>query len=115
MTAKGKRTRRSIARKHEVKASLANFELAKARSSLTLDIYATGEKIGALEIGRGSLYWQGRSKKRSKRIDWTRFAMMMDELAFPKKRTTGLDMMSMMTPVQALPKKPKRKVATSRR
>jgi hypothetical protein len=69
-------------RKHEVKADLKNFELAKARSSLNLNIYANDEKIGELEIGRGSLYWYGRSRHRSKRIDWSRFAEMMDELAY---------------------------------
>ena len=69
-------------RKHEVKADLANFELAKARSSLNLQIYADAEKIGELEIGRGSLYWYGRRKHRSKRIDWSRFAQMMDDLAY---------------------------------
>ena len=72
-------------RKHEVKADLANFELAKARSSLNLQIYANDEKIGELEIGRGSLYWYGRNRHRSKRIDWTRFATMMDGLAYGEK------------------------------
>jgi hypothetical protein len=80
-----KAVRKDTARKHEVKADLANFELAKARSSLTLQIYANKEKIGELEIGRGSLYWQGRKKQRSKRLDWSRFAEMMDELAYGKK------------------------------
>jgi len=75
----------SAVRKHEVKADLANFELAKARSSLTLQIYANKEKIGELEIGRGSLYWQGRKKQKSKRLDWSRFADMMDELAYGRK------------------------------
>ena len=77
------RSRRSAAkpRKHEVKADLANFELAKARSSLNLQIYADREKIGELEIGRGSLYWYGRRKQKSKRIDWSQFAQMMDRLA----------------------------------
>jgi hypothetical protein len=72
-------------RKHEVKADLANFELARARSSLTLQIYANKEKIGELEVGRGSLYWQGRKKQKSKRLDWSRFADMMDELAYGKE------------------------------
>jgi hypothetical protein len=79
-----KKTR--VARKHEVKADLANFELAKARSSLTLQIYANKEKIGALEVGRGSLYWQGGKRQRSKRLDWSRFADMMDELAYGPQR-----------------------------
>jgi len=73
-----------VPRKHEVKADLANFELAKARSSLTLQIYANKEKIGELDVGRGSLYWQGRKKQRSKRLDWSRFAEMMDQLAYGK-------------------------------
>ena len=72
-------------RKHEVKADLANFELAKARSSLNLQIYANDEKIGELEIGRGSLYWYGRNRHRSKRIDWSQFASMMDMLAYGGK------------------------------
>jgi hypothetical protein len=50
-----------------------------------LQIYANKEKIGELEIGRGSLYWQGRKKRRSKRLDWSRFADMMDELAYGKR------------------------------
>lgn len=78
-----KRTRKhTTTRKHEVKADLANFELARARSSLNLDIYADAEKIGQLEIGRGSLYWHGRNRHKSKRIDWSKFAEMMDDLAY---------------------------------
>lgn len=76
-------------RRHEVRASLDNFELAKARSSLQLQIYAVGDKIGELEIGRGSLYWTGRSKKRSKRLDWSKFADMMDELAYGVRRSAA--------------------------
>jgi hypothetical protein len=69
-------------RKHEVKANLANFELARARSALTLEIYANRQKIGELQVGRGSLYWQGGKKQRSKRLNWSRFAEMMDALAY---------------------------------
>lgn len=81
-----RKSKKRVARKHEVKADLANFELAKARSSLTLQIYANKEKIGALEVGRGSLYWQGGKRQRSKRLDWSRFADMMDELAYGPER-----------------------------
>jgi hypothetical protein len=77
-----KRKTASSTRKHEVKANLANFELAKARSALTLEIYANREKIGELQVGRGSLYWQGGKKQRSKRLDWTAFADKMNELAY---------------------------------
>jgi hypothetical protein len=69
-----------------VKASLSNFDLAKARSSLNLQIYAAEEKIGELEVGRGSLYWYGRSRHKSKRINWTKFAEMMDQLAYGSQR-----------------------------
>jgi hypothetical protein len=79
------RKRRPIShRKHEVRANLANFGLARARSALTLEIYANEEKIGELEVGRGSLYWQGGKKQRSKRLNWSRFAEVMDELAYGK-------------------------------
>jgi hypothetical protein len=89
MAATRRRKRKKIkrvTRKHEVKADLANFELAKARSSLKLQIYANKEKIGELEVGRGSLYWQGGKRQRSKRLDWSRFADMMDELAYGPSR-----------------------------
>lgn len=69
-------------RKHEVKGELANFELAKAKSSLNLEIFANNEKIGELEIGRGSLFWYGRNRHKSKRLNWSRFAEMMDVLAY---------------------------------
>ena len=76
------RTRKRTKHKHEVKAALSNFDLAKAGSSLNLQIYANEEKIGELEVGRGSLYWYGRSRHKSKRINWTKFADMMDKLAY---------------------------------
>ena len=80
--------RRRVARKrvnpwrHVVKAQLANFELVKAGSSLRLQIFSNEEKIGQLEVGRGSLYWYGRNRKSRERVDWSRFADMMDELAY---------------------------------
>jgi hypothetical protein len=82
----GARSKRSTRkpRKHEVKADLANFELAKARSSLNLQIYADREKIGELEIGRGGLYWWGGHRQKRKRLSWTRFAELMDSLAYGK-------------------------------
>jgi hypothetical protein len=69
-------------RKHAVKAALKVHELSKAGTSLHLEIFAEGEKLGALEIGRGALYWAGGRRKSSKRIDWSRFAELMDELAY---------------------------------
>jgi len=75
--------KRSI-KKHYVKANLQVMELAKAGSSLHLEIYAAKEKIGTLIIGSGSLSWYGGKRKIRKRIPWSRFAAMMDELAYGK-------------------------------
>ncbi len=77
-------TAKKIVRKHEVRAALSNVELVKAKSSLRLEIFASKEKLGELEIGRGSIYWFGANRQKSKRIDWSRFAAMMDELAYGK-------------------------------
>lgn len=74
--------RKLLLKKHSVKAHLQVLELAKAGSSLELEVYASKEKLGTLIIGRGSLYWYGRNRHKSKRISWTRFAEMMDELAY---------------------------------
>jgi hypothetical protein len=77
-----KRTRK----KHNAKASLHVHELSRAGSSLNLQLYADQQKLGELEIGRGSMYWYGRHRLKRKRIDWTRFADMMDELAYGSHR-----------------------------
>jgi hypothetical protein len=74
--------RKKSVRRHEVKAELSNFTLAKAKSALTLQIYSDGEKVGELQIGRGSLYWWGRGRQIHKRIAWKRFTQLMNELAY---------------------------------
>lgn len=77
-----KRKATASARKYTVHAELSNFRLARARSALTLQVYARGQKVGQLDVGRGSLYWSGAHRQRSKRIPWGRFAEMMDVLAY---------------------------------
>lgn len=67
---------------HAVKANLQVFELARAGSSLNLEIFEARLKIGTIVIGKGSLYWYGRNRRLRKRIDWGKFAEMMDELAY---------------------------------
>jgi len=76
--------KRKAKRKHSVYANLEVPELSKAGTSLELEIHAERQKIGHLVIGRGSLYWYGRKRQKSKRISWSRFAEMMDELAYGK-------------------------------
>jgi len=74
--------RKSRKKKHSVRANLHVKELTKTGSSLDLEIYADKEKIGTLILGSGSLFWFGKKRHRRKRIPWTRFAAMMDELAY---------------------------------
>jgi len=88
MAAKKKKARRkapSLERKYEVKAEIENFTLVKAKSALKLEIYRRKEKLGELQVGRGSLYWWGAHRQKEKRVSWGRFAQMMDELAYGKK------------------------------
>lgn len=69
-------------KKHRVRAELSNLELAKAQSALRLRIYARGSKVGELQVGRGSLYWWGRHRQISKRVNWSKFTKMMNHLAY---------------------------------
>lgn len=82
---RSKRRRISVERKFEVRAEVANFTLAKAKSALRLEIYSRQEKFGELEIGRGSLRWWSARSPTEHRIPWARFAQMMDELAHGRK------------------------------
>jgi hypothetical protein len=69
-------------RVHVVRAELKVHELSKAGTSLLLEILERGEKIGELEIGRGSLFWRGGRRQTRKRIRWAKFAELMDGLAY---------------------------------
>ena len=77
-----RRTERRTERKHHARATLKVHELTKAGSALTLEIFGPQEKIGKLVIGRGSVYWYGAKRHTRKRIDWSTFASIMDELAY---------------------------------
>lgn len=77
-----KRNKSRWSRRFVVRAELDNFELAKARSALKLQIYSRGEKVGELQVGRGSIYWWGAYRQNEKRINWGRFAEMMNHLAY---------------------------------
>ena len=70
---------------YRVHAKVTNLDLAKAKSALRLEISCRGEKIGELEIGRGSLFWWGSHRKIGKRIPWSRFAELMNKLAYPPR------------------------------
>jgi hypothetical protein len=75
--------RRSVRpRKHAVYANLNVPELTKAGSSLELYVYAEGEKLGELELGRGGVYWRGGKRHKWKRLSWSRFAEVMNDVAY---------------------------------
>jgi hypothetical protein len=77
-----KRRVKSVPRKFEVRAALTNAHLTKAKSALTLEIYSKKEKLGELQIGRGSLYWWGAHRQKAKRVNWESFAERMNQLAY---------------------------------
>lgn len=82
MATKRPRRRSTSTRAHVVRAEFTVHELSKAGTSLLLEIMQHGEKIGELEIGRGSLFWRGGKRQSRKRIRWARFAELMDGLAY---------------------------------
>ena len=78
--------KKRIVRKHSVRASIQVQELSKAGTSIEFEIYASGEKIGTLVIGRGSLTWRGGKRQKEKTIPWSDFAEMMDNIAYGAKQ-----------------------------
>jgi hypothetical protein len=77
--------KKKVIKKHSVKANMHVVELTRAGTSLDLEIYADKEKIGTLIIGQGSLSWRGGKRRNCERIPWSRFAAMMDGLAYGEK------------------------------
>ena len=80
-----KRAHKSVPRKHRVSAKLRIQDLSKAGTGIKLFVHADDQKLGEMDIGRGAIYWRGGNKQKWERIDWTRFAEMMDELVYQKR------------------------------
>ena len=76
--------RKRTLRKHQVRATLSVVELTKAGTSLELQVFANREKIGSLEIGRGSITWRGGKRQKEKRLSWSEFALHMDSWAYTR-------------------------------
>jgi acetyl-CoA carboxylase carboxyltransferase component len=79
------RKKKTLERKHRVKARLQVEELAKAGSALYLDIFADEEKIGTIEIGRGSFIWWGGKRKKRRKISWSDFAELLDRYFYDQR------------------------------
>jgi hypothetical protein len=67
--------------KHTVSANMQVLELTKSGSSIKFEIFADEEKLGTMVIGRGSITWYGRNRKRGKRLSWSQFAETFDDYA----------------------------------
>ena len=74
---KSKPTKR-VRRAHRVTGSIDNLDLTKASTALTLKLEHKGEKIGELTIGRGSVTWNGRNRKKGVSWSWSQFAAFLD-------------------------------------
>jgi hypothetical protein len=69
-------------KRHRVEASMQVLGLTRAGSSLEIEIFDRGSKLGHIILGRGSITWYGRGRHKGKRWGWSRFAQVMDELAY---------------------------------
>jgi len=74
--------RKSVSNKHikvhTASAKIQILDLTRAGSSIELEMSYKGEKLGTLNIGRGSFIWHPKhSKKNHVRLDWTAFAEIM--------------------------------------
>jgi hypothetical protein len=77
--------KRQRSQRFEVEATLHNVGLVKAGSSIRLEVFKHGEKLGDLQIGRGSIFWWGAKRKNRKRLRWDRVADQFNRLAYPKE------------------------------
>lgn len=76
---------KSKEKRFSVHGTIDNVELTRAGSALKLIVESRGERLGELQIGRGSLFWWGAHRKNRKRVHWSRFADVMNELAYGKE------------------------------
>ncbi|PYR80476.1 MAG: hypothetical protein DMF87_08740 [Acidobacteria bacterium] len=77
--------KRKVAQRFKVEATLHNVELVRAGSSVRLQVFRRGEKLGDLQIGRGSIFWWGAKRKNRKRLRWDTVADQFNRLAYPKE------------------------------
>ena len=69
-------------RRHQVKASMQVLELNNAGSSMELEVYDAGEKLGHIVLGRGSITWFGKGRQKRRRWSWNEFARIMNHHAY---------------------------------
>ncbi len=82
MPVKKTKPAKRVRRAHRVTGSIDNLDLTKASTALTLKLEHKREKIGELTIGRGSVTWHGRNRKKGKAWSWSVFADFLDRHAY---------------------------------
>ncbi len=76
---------RKKAQRYRVDAQIENIALAKTGSSIKLEVFKRGSKLGELQIGRGSIFWWGAKRQKRKRLRWDRVAEQLNRLAYPSE------------------------------
>lgn len=70
------------ASRYSVEASLRHVALTRTGSSIKLQVFDRGKKLGELHIGQGSIFWWGAGRKKRKRLWWGRVAAELNRLAY---------------------------------
>jgi hypothetical protein len=65
--------------KHQVDAYVKVRDMTRAGTSLELNIYSAGRKVGVLTLGQGSMIWK-RGARKPQRVRWEKFSQLMDDL-----------------------------------
>jgi hypothetical protein len=79
-----------LRRKHSVSASVQIHQLSKAGTSIDFEIFADEEKVGTIIIGRGSITWYGRSRRKPIELNWTKFADLMEKQYRRRRRPSAV-------------------------
>jgi len=69
--------------KHDVKFTIPWRELGK--SDVAFEVRADGEKLGRLEVAKGSLVWFPKDKTLDHKITWSQFDSVMQQ--YPRNET----------------------------
>jgi hypothetical protein len=77
--------KRRAAQRFSVEATLSNVALVRAGSSIKLEVFKRGEKLGELHVGRGSIFWWGAKRHKRKRLRWDKVSEVLNRLAYPNE------------------------------
>lgn len=64
---------------HQVRASMQVVELNRVDAAVELEVYSDSEKLGTIQIGRGSFRWKGRGRQDFNSLSWESLFAMLEE------------------------------------